>query len=103
RGQAGRGDGGSRRDFLRGGALAGLGLTLPGMLRAEEHAVGSHSRARSVMLVYLGGGPSHHDSFDLKPRAPQEIRGKSRPIATNVAGTSRAMTMPPAAAIRCWR
>src|SRR5262249_18101983 len=44
------------------------------------------ARARSVILVYLGGGMSHHDSFDLKPEAPAEVRGKYRPIATNIPG-----------------
>ena len=39
-----------------------------------------------MILVYLGGGLSHHDSFDMKPDAPPEIRGKYKPIATNIAG-----------------
>ena len=79
--QRARCDGVSRRDFLRVGAVAGLGLTLPRLLEAQAHAnesaPGSNAgpRARSVILVYLGGGLSHHDSFDLKPDAPAEIRG----------------------------
>jgi hypothetical protein len=44
------------------------------------------ARAKSVVLVFLGGGLSHHDSFDLKPDAPEEIRGKYKPIATAVPG-----------------
>jgi hypothetical protein len=82
-------DGVSRRDFLRVGVLGALGLTLPGYLRAREAAParhGSKARAQSVILVYLGGGLSHHDSFDLKPDAPAEVRGKYRPIDTNVPG-----------------
>jgi hypothetical protein len=81
-------DGVSRRDFLRVGALGGLGLTLPGLLRAEARAAGRrrNARARSVLLVYLGGGLSHHDSFDPKPEAPAEVRGKYSTIATNVPG-----------------
>ena len=80
-------DGPTRRDFLRVGGLGVLGLSLPQLLRCEAQAGASSSaRARSVILVYLGGGLSHHDSFDLKPEAPEEIRGKYQPIASNVPG-----------------
>jgi hypothetical protein len=80
-------DGLSRRDFLRVGAVGALGLTLPGLLRAQAQAAApSKARAHSVILVYLGGGLSHHDSFDLKPDAPPEIRGKYTAIETNVPG-----------------
>ena len=69
-------DGISRRDFVRVGTLGGLGLTLPGLLRNPVSASPSNrSRAKSVILVYLGGGLSHHDSFDPKPDAPPEVRG----------------------------
>src|SRR5262245_33400372 len=88
RGRA-RCDGVPRRDFLRVGALGGLGLSLAGLLRSESQAatpVPKKVRARSVLLIYLGGGLSHHDSFDLKPDAPAEIRGKYNPISTVVPG-----------------
>jgi len=79
----------SRRDFLR---IGGLGaLSLPALLRAEsaqakEAGVVKRkgARAKSVILVYLGGGMSHHDTFDMKPEMGEEIRGKYKPIATNV-------------------
>ncbi|MBN9120381.1 MAG: DUF1501 domain-containing protein [Planctomycetes bacterium] len=77
----------SRRDFLRVGALAGV--SLPALLRAEAHAANRSAkgtRARSVVLVYLGGGLSHHDSFDPKPDAPDDVRGKYGQIATAVPG-----------------
>jgi hypothetical protein len=77
-------DGLNRRSFLRLGALAVGGLTLPGLLSAEQRA--GRSSSRSVIMVYLSGGLSHHDSFDLKPDAPAEIRGEFRPIATRVPG-----------------
>ena len=77
-------DGLDRRSFLRLGALAMGGLTLPGLLRAEQQS--GRSSRRSVIMVYLSGGLSHHDSFDLKPDAPAEIRGEFRPIATRVPG-----------------
>jgi hypothetical protein len=87
--RAARCDGVSRRDFLRIGALGGLGLTLPGLLQSEAPAAnqgGRKARAKSVLVVYLGGGLSHHDSFDLKPDAPAEVRGTYKPIDTNVPG-----------------
>jgi hypothetical protein len=75
----------SRRDFLRVGGLGGL--SLPALLRAEAAAApGRRARAKSVILVYLGGGLSHHDSFDPKPDAPAEVRGIYKPIDTNVSG-----------------
>src|SRR5579859_3252503 len=78
-------DGVARRDFLRVGSLGLAGLSLPLLLRSEAQAK-SKSRARSVILVYLGGGLSHHDSFDPKPDATDEIRGKYKTIDSNVAG-----------------
>src|SRR6476469_5600271 len=94
-------DGMSRRDFLRVGAVGTLGLTLPALLQAQETPRGNRRepRARSVILVYLGGGLSHHDSFDLKPDAPEEIRGIYHPIATNVAGTQVGNLLPKMARI----
>jgi uncharacterized protein (DUF1501 family) len=77
----------SRRDFLRIGALAPLGLSLAQLLSAERaHGASGKARAKSVILVYLGGGISHHDSFDPKPDAVAEIRGKYQTIASNVPG-----------------
>ena len=86
----------SRREFLRVGAVGTLGLTLPGLLRAESRNTrdGHKARAKSVILVYLGGGLSHHDSFDHKPDAPAEIRGKYMPIATNVPGVQIGELLP---------
>jgi len=78
----------SRRDFLRVGALAPLGLSLANLLSAQKSlgATASASRAKSVILVFLGGGISHHDTFDPKPDAVEEIRGKYKSIPTNVTG-----------------
>src|SRR6516165_7033383 len=77
-------DGISRRSFLRIGGLAMGGLSLPGLLQAEERS--GRTTHKAVIMVYLSGGLSHHDSFDLKPEAPREIAGEFRPIATRVPG-----------------
>jgi uncharacterized protein (DUF1501 family) len=83
----------SRRSFLRIGAL-GLGsLTLPGLLRAEA-AAGTRSSHKSVILIYLVGGPPHQDLFDLKPGAPKEVAGPWKPAATNVTGVQICETLP---------
>lgn len=75
----------SRRAFLRIGTLGLGGLTLPQLFRAEASA-GIRSSHKSVILIYLVGGPPHQDMFDLKPNAPREIAGPWRPIPTNVPG-----------------
>lgn len=90
-------DGVGRRDFLRVGALGTLGLSLPQLLQHEAAAAATGkkpARAKSVILVYLGGGLSHHDTFDMKPDAPEEIRGKYKPIDSNVAGTRVGELLP---------
>ena len=75
----------SRRNFLRVGGLGAAGLTLPQLLSMEAQA-GIRNSKKSVILIYLVGGPPHQDMFDLKPDAPSEIAGPMRPISTNVAG-----------------
>jgi uncharacterized protein (DUF1501 family) len=83
----------SRRSFLRIGALGLGGLTLPGLLRAES-AAGIRSSHKSVILIYLVGGPPHQDLFDLKPGAPREIAGPWKPMATNVTGVQICEALP---------
>ncbi len=83
----------SRRGFLHIGALGMAGLTLPQLLRAEA-AAGVRSSTKSVILIYLVGGPPHQDLFDLKPHAPSEIAGPWRPIATNVTGIQMCEALP---------
>jgi hypothetical protein len=75
----------TRRDFLKIGALAMGGLSLPQILRAEAEAGISHSH-KAVIMVFLSGGPPHQDMVDLKPDAPAEMRGEFRPIRTSVPG-----------------
>lgn len=78
-------DGISRRNFLQVGALAIGGLSLPQLLRAEALA-GTRATGKNIINIYLPGGPSHQDMFDLKPLAPKEFRGEFMPISTNVSG-----------------
>lgn len=82
-GSRGMCDGVSRRNFLRIGGLGLAGLSLPQLLKAEA---ASGKRPKSVIMIYLVGGPPHQDMFDLKPEAPAEIAGPWRPIHTNVPG-----------------
>lgn len=81
-------DGFSRRDALRIGSLAALGTgadwVLPRLLQAQS--LTGHSSPKSVIMIYLVGGPPHQDMFDLKPDAPREVAGPWRPIRTNVSG-----------------
>ena len=74
-----------RRDCLKIGGLGIGGLSLPGLLKAEAES-GQGRRHKSLIMVYLCGGPPHQDMFDLKLDAPAEIRGPFRPISTNVPG-----------------
>ncbi|MFM8252346.1 MAG: DUF1501 domain-containing protein [Planctomycetota bacterium] len=103
---------GNRRNFLRVGGLSSLGFGLSSWLRLQTEAstlqaaeapsgeasaasaARTSRRAKSVILVYLGGGLSHHDSFDLKPDAIAEVRGKYQPIATNIPGLQVGELLP---------
>src|SRR4051812_39874876 len=82
-------DGMDRRQALRIGASGFLGgLTLPRWLEMQATAsTGREPRARSCIFLFLQGGPSTIDMWDMKPDAPAEIRGPYRPIQTNVPGT----------------
>jgi hypothetical protein len=92
----------SRRGWLQIGGLALGGLALPDILRAQaqtaarsgERPTTDRNPAKGVIMVLLPGGPTHLDSFDLKPDAPAEIRGEFRPIATNVPGIDLCEHMP---------
>lgn len=75
----------SRRELLRLGSLSLLGLTMPQLLAASEAPGGSvFGRAKRCILLFMWGGPSQLETWDLKPDAPSEVRGEFRPISTNV-------------------
>ncbi|WP_339729686.1 DUF1501 domain-containing protein [uncultured Gimesia sp.] len=79
---------GSRRQFLKIGGLALGGLSLPQILQAEAQAgvTAKPLGHKAVIMIYLSGGPSHQDMYDLKMEAPAEIRGDFKPIDTNIPG-----------------
>jgi hypothetical protein len=85
-------DGVTRREFLRVGGLTALGLTLPSFLQAASAA--PNKKDISCILLWMGGGPSHLDTFDPKPDAPQEIRGEFKAIPTKVSGIQLSDTLP---------
>jgi hypothetical protein len=89
-------DGITRRSFLQAGVLGLAGLSLGDVLRlrAEQTARGGPTRDTSVILIWKGGGPSHIDTWDLKPQAPAEYRGEFMPIATNVPGIEISEHLP---------
>src|SRR5689334_11293423 len=74
-----------RREFLRAGALAPVGLALPQLLAARP-AAPAKGRARACIILFMWGGPAHQDTWDPKPDAPDGYRGEFQPIRTNVPG-----------------
>jgi uncharacterized protein (DUF1501 family) len=88
-------DGVKRRDFLKAGVLGTAGLSLAGYLELSARgAVASTGKAKNAIFVNLPGGPSHMDSFDLKPDAPAEYRGLFNPIKTNASGVEICEHLP---------
>ena len=98
-------DGVNRRDVLTVGSAGLLGLTLPGILAAEAKArgkkeeAGTGAKAKSVILLWLSGGPATIDMWDNKPDAPEGVRGEFKSIATSAKGVQVAETFPKFAAV----
>jgi hypothetical protein len=89
----------SRRSALRVGGLGLLGLTMPRLLRAQAPATVAkppkiRPRAKSVIFLYQFGGPSHIDMFDMKPGAPEAVRGPHKPISSNADGIQVSERLP---------
>ena len=96
-------DGPTRREFLRVGGATLFGLSLPQFLSLKALASTTmngvqrgkpFNSAKSVILLFLQGGPSHLDIWDPKPDAPSNIRGEFKPIKTKVSGIQLSETMP---------
>ena len=83
----------NRREVLRVGALTSLGVSVLDLVRTRTLAADA-PRAKSCILVWLDGGPSHLETFDLKPNAPTEVRGPFQAIPTSVAGVSISECLP---------
>jgi len=104
----------SRRGIVQAGFSSLLGLGLPGILGASTATAGENAaataaagggggngpgrRPKSIILVFLTGAASHHDTFDMKPLAPDGIRGDFKPIATKIPGYSICEHLPRLAA-----
>src|SRR6516225_1511439 len=85
-----------RRTALHAGALGlvGLGMNHLQALRAADSATSVKSSARACIYIFLSGGLAQHESFDLKPEAPAEVRGEFRPAATNTPGIQISEHLP---------
>ena len=75
-----------RREFLRAGSLSLLGLSLPPFLQARDTARALRARAKACIILFMWGGPAQQETFDLKPSAPEGVRGPFRPMATRTPG-----------------
>lgn len=88
----------TRRGFVNAGSLAVPGLSLPSLLQADQVADiasrRSFGQAKSIIFLYLAGGPPQHETFDPKPEAPREIRGPFSPISTNIPGIQFCELLP---------
>ena len=88
----------SRRELIRVGGLASLGLGLPALRAGRAATLAGRPRANSCLIIFLSGGPPQHETFDPKPAAPIEIRGPFLPIATSVPGLQFSELLPLSAA-----
>ncbi|MDA0834622.1 MAG: DUF1501 domain-containing protein [Planctomycetota bacterium] len=90
----------NRRETLHVGGLTALGITLPHLLRSEglasqpQPARSETAPAKACILFFMEGGPSHIDMWDMKPKAPEQIRGIYKPIATSLPGMSVCEHLP---------
>jgi hypothetical protein len=85
----------SRRRLLQVGSASLLGLSLPRLLAADAKRRSSNRvRADACIIVFLNGGPSHLDMWDMKPEAPAEVRGPFKPIATTIPGVQLSEHLP---------
>src|SRR5436309_1837325 len=86
----------NRRDFLGLGAVGLSALTLPTVLRAERESRGGArpAKAKNVIFIWQQGGPPHQDTWDMKPEAPDSMRGEFKPIQTALPGYTVCELMP---------
>ncbi|HTN00865.1 MAG TPA: DUF1501 domain-containing protein [Planctomycetaceae bacterium] len=87
-------DGMQRRDFLRVGVLGTSAVTLANYLQWSQAAEATGAKAKSAIFINLAGGPTHLDTFDMKPNSPSEYRGEFNPIQTNIPGIEISEHLP---------
>ena len=94
-------DGHTRRDLLRVGGLTALGFGLGDLFQIQRAmgGIGPDGKAKSCILIWLDGGPSHLETFDPKPDAPSEVRGPLETISTNIPGIRFSECLPQSAKI----
>ncbi len=84
----------SRRQFLQVGGVSAFGLSLPGLLRSQAIAAEKTRNDVNCILLWMSGGPSHHDTFDPKPEAREGVRGDFKPIPTALPGVHFSEHLP---------
>jgi hypothetical protein len=84
----------NRRQLLQVGTAGLLGLSLPQWLRAADRSGPAKARAKSVILLHQFGGPGQHETFDMKPNAPAEVRGPFQPIPSKLTGVPVCELLP---------
>src|SRR5207237_2185543 len=85
----------SRRAFLEAGTIGALGLSMADVAKTQETTPANRPRtARSVIFLFLTGGASQHDTFDMKPDGPVDFKGEFNPIATRTPGIQICEHMP---------
>ena len=89
----------NRRELLQVGYSGAIGLGLPAVLRQQAAAAAAKARARSAIIVFLTGAASHHETFDMKPDAPAEVRGEFKATSTSVPGLHVCEHLPKLAAM----
>ena len=96
-------EGTGRRDILRAGVVGAAGLSLANYIQlAQADQLNKQAKAKSAIFINLNGGPSHMDTFDLKPDAPDEYRGEFSPIATKIPGIYISEHLPKLAQLWLW-
>src|SRR5262245_5364254 len=84
----------TRRGLLLMGGGSALGLFVPDWMRLRAAPTNERAKAKSVILIFNAGAPSHLDLWDMKPGAPETVRGEFKPVATNVPGIRISELMP---------
>jgi hypothetical protein len=87
-------EGFSRRDFIKVGALSAVGLTMADLFRMKAAGAADQGKVKSCIILWMAGGPSHMDTWDLKPEATSDVRGEFNPIKTNAPGVEISEHLP---------